>query len=94
MGLSEEPFTLIFPPMLVAIFFILLFGCRPILVLPPADIQVIYCELTEPEKDFYDALFKRSKVILRLICQCICFLTIPVSLTFFVFFGCIFSGEV
>ncbi|XP_010243463.1 PREDICTED: putative SWI/SNF-related matrix-associated actin-dependent regulator of chromatin subfamily A member 3-like 2 isoform X3 [Nelumbo nucifera] len=35
---------------------------RPILVLPPADIQVIYCELTEAEKDFYEALFKRSKV--------------------------------
>uniref|UniRef100_A0A803QKU8 Uncharacterized protein n=1 Tax=Cannabis sativa TaxID=3483 RepID=A0A803QKU8_CANSA len=33
-----------------------------ILVLPPADIQVIYCELTEAEKDFYEALFKRSKV--------------------------------
>lgn len=36
--------------------------CRPILVLPPADIQVIYCERTEAERDFYDALFKRSKV--------------------------------
>ncbi|XP_031283471.1 DNA repair protein RAD5A isoform X2 [Pistacia vera] len=35
---------------------------RPILVLPPADIQVIYCELTDVEKDFYEALFKRSKV--------------------------------
>ncbi|KAL9225619.1 hypothetical protein vseg_001521 [Gypsophila vaccaria] len=35
---------------------------RPILVLPPADVQVIYCELTEAEKDFYEALFKRSKV--------------------------------
>ncbi|KAJ7981104.1 DNA/RNA helicase protein [Quillaja saponaria] len=35
---------------------------RPILVLPPADIQVIYCELSEAEKDFYEALFKRSKV--------------------------------
>ncbi|EOY33588.1 DNA/RNA helicase protein isoform 2, partial [Theobroma cacao] len=35
---------------------------KPILVLPPADIQVIYCELTEAEKDFYEALFKRSKV--------------------------------
>ncbi|KAL5580233.1 hypothetical protein UlMin_012675 [Ulmus minor] len=35
---------------------------RPILVLPPADIQVIYCELTEAEKDFYEALYKRSKV--------------------------------
>ncbi|KAI5666522.1 hypothetical protein M9H77_16375 [Catharanthus roseus] len=34
---------------------------RPILVLPPADIQVIYCERTEAERDFYDALFKRSK---------------------------------
>lgn len=35
---------------------------RPILILPPADVQVIYCELTETEKDFYEALFKRSKV--------------------------------
>ncbi|KAL2536246.1 actin-dependent regulator of chromatin subfamily A member 3 [Forsythia ovata] len=35
---------------------------RPILVLPPADIQVMYCDLTEVEKDFYEALFNRSKV--------------------------------
>ncbi|XP_063943456.1 DNA repair protein RAD5A isoform X2 [Daucus carota subsp. sativus] len=35
---------------------------RPILILPPADMKVIYCELTEAEKDFYEALFKRSKV--------------------------------
>ncbi|CAO2814655.1 unnamed protein product [Amaranthus hypochondriacus] len=35
---------------------------RPILVLPPANIQVVYCEMTEAEKDFYEALFKRSKV--------------------------------
>lgn len=35
---------------------------RPILILPPADIQVIYCDLTEAEKDFYEALFSRSKV--------------------------------
>ncbi|XP_057474411.1 DNA repair protein RAD5A [Actinidia eriantha] len=35
---------------------------RPILVLPPVDARVIYCELTEAEKDFYEALFKRSKV--------------------------------
>lgn len=35
---------------------------RPILVLPPAEIQVVYCELTEAEQDFYEALFKRSKV--------------------------------
>ncbi|XP_065868143.1 DNA repair protein RAD5A isoform X2 [Euphorbia lathyris] len=35
---------------------------RPILVLPPANIQVTYCELTEAERDFYEALFKRSKV--------------------------------
>ncbi|KAG5403540.1 hypothetical protein IGI04_009659 [Brassica rapa subsp. trilocularis] len=34
---------------------------RPILVLPPADARVIYCELSESERDFYDALFKRSK---------------------------------
>lgn len=35
---------------------------RPILVLPPADIQVVYCNLTEAENDFYEALFKKSKV--------------------------------
>ncbi|KAI3693065.1 hypothetical protein L6452_32893 [Arctium lappa] len=35
---------------------------RPILVLPPTDIQVIECEQSEAEGDFYDALFKRSKV--------------------------------
>ncbi|CAH2072145.1 unnamed protein product [Thlaspi arvense] len=35
---------------------------RPILVLPPADVRVIYCELSESERDFYDALYKRSKV--------------------------------
>ncbi|KAL9161778.1 hypothetical protein ABFS82_07G042900 [Erythranthe guttata] len=35
---------------------------RAILVLPPTDIQVIECEQSEAEHDFYDALFKRSKV--------------------------------
>ncbi|KAF7837509.1 DNA repair protein RAD5B [Senna tora] len=35
---------------------------RPILVLPPADIQVIECEQSEAEQDFYNALYKRSKV--------------------------------
>ncbi|XP_030453460.1 DNA repair protein RAD5A isoform X2 [Syzygium oleosum] len=35
---------------------------RPILVLPPADVKIIYCELSEAEKDFYEALFKKSKV--------------------------------
>ncbi|GER57094.1 DNA repair helicase rad5 [Striga asiatica] len=35
---------------------------RPILVLPPADVQVVYCNLTEVENDFYGALFKKSKV--------------------------------
>ncbi|GMH12155.1 hypothetical protein Nepgr_013996 [Nepenthes gracilis] len=35
---------------------------KPILLLPPANVQVVYCELTEAEKDFYEALFKRSKV--------------------------------
>ncbi|KAF4349866.1 hypothetical protein F8388_021766 [Cannabis sativa] len=35
---------------------------RPILVLPPTDIQIIECEQSEAERDFYDALFKRSKV--------------------------------
>lgn len=43
-------------------FLLYLFVCRPILVLPPADIQVVYCNLTEAEKDFYEALFKKSKV--------------------------------
>ncbi|CAL9191464.1 unnamed protein product [Musa hybrid cultivar] len=36
--------------------------CRPILVLPPAQVEVLYCELSAAEKDFYEALFKRSKV--------------------------------
>ncbi|XP_015580945.2 DNA repair protein RAD5B isoform X2 [Ricinus communis] len=35
---------------------------RPILVLPPMDIQIIECEHSEAEHDFYDALFRRSKV--------------------------------
>ncbi|GLJ41479.1 hypothetical protein SUGI_0858480 [Cryptomeria japonica] len=35
---------------------------RPILVLPPTDVQVIECELSEAENDFYTALYKRSKV--------------------------------
>ncbi|KAE8731539.1 SWI/SNF-related matrix-associated actin-dependent regulator of chromatin subfamily A member [Hibiscus syriacus] len=35
---------------------------RPILILPPTDIQTIECEQSEAERDFYDALFKRSKV--------------------------------
>ncbi|CAL9242169.1 unnamed protein product [Arabidopsis halleri] len=33
-----------------------------ILELPPTDIQVIECEQSEAERDFYTALFKRSKV--------------------------------
>ncbi|XP_019181191.1 PREDICTED: putative SWI/SNF-related matrix-associated actin-dependent regulator of chromatin subfamily A member 3-like 3 isoform X2 [Ipomoea nil] len=36
--------------------------CRPILVLPPTDIQVIECEQSEAERDFYDALYQKSKV--------------------------------
>ncbi|XP_048130546.1 DNA repair protein RAD5B isoform X2 [Rhodamnia argentea] len=35
---------------------------RPILTLPPTDIQTIECEQSEAEQDFYDALFRRSKV--------------------------------
>ncbi|XP_008438555.2 DNA repair protein RAD5B [Cucumis melo] len=35
---------------------------RPILVLPPTDVQTVTCEQSEAEHDFYDALFKRSKV--------------------------------
>ena len=41
---------------------------RPILVLPPTDIQIIECEHSEAERDFYDALFKRSKVSLSSKC--------------------------
>jgi len=37
---------------------------RPILNLPPANIEVKYCDLSEAEKDFYEALFRRSKVML------------------------------
>ncbi|TKY53702.1 SWI/SNF-related matrix-associated actin-dependent regulator [Spatholobus suberectus] len=35
---------------------------RPILFLPPIDIQLIACEQSESERDFYEALFARSKV--------------------------------
>ncbi|KAL9390008.1 hypothetical protein Peur_018613 [Populus x canadensis] len=35
---------------------------RPILVLPPTDFQITECEQSEAELDFYDALFRRSKV--------------------------------
>ncbi|XP_027364407.1 DNA repair protein RAD5B-like [Abrus precatorius] len=35
---------------------------RPILFLPPTDIQLIECEQSESERDFYDALFAGSKV--------------------------------
>ncbi|XP_039139181.1 DNA repair protein RAD5B [Dioscorea cayenensis subsp. rotundata] len=35
---------------------------RPILVLPPVNVQVVECEQSEAERDFYDALFKKSKV--------------------------------
>ncbi|XP_058078009.1 DNA repair protein RAD5B isoform X2 [Magnolia sinica] len=35
---------------------------RPILVLPPVDIHLVECEQSEAERDFYDALFKKSKV--------------------------------
>ncbi|XP_020110777.1 putative SWI/SNF-related matrix-associated actin-dependent regulator of chromatin subfamily A member 3-like 2 isoform X4 [Ananas comosus] len=35
---------------------------RPIITLPPANVEVLYCDLSETEKDFYDALFRRSKV--------------------------------
>ncbi|KAL5994539.1 hypothetical protein ACLOJK_024592 [Asimina triloba] len=34
---------------------------RPILVLPPIDIQLVECEQSEEERDFYDALFQKSK---------------------------------
>lgn len=42
-------------------------NCRPILVLPPADVKIIYCELSEAEKDFYEALFKKSKVCVPIV---------------------------
>ena len=42
---------------------------RPILVLPPTDIKIIECEQSEAEHDFYDALFRRSKVSLVLLMQ-------------------------
>ncbi|XP_010542930.1 PREDICTED: putative SWI/SNF-related matrix-associated actin-dependent regulator of chromatin subfamily A member 3-like 3 [Tarenaya hassleriana] len=35
---------------------------RLILELPPTDVQVVECEQSEEERDFYTALFKRSKV--------------------------------
>ncbi|KAJ1701896.1 hypothetical protein LUZ63_001675 [Rhynchospora breviuscula] len=35
---------------------------RPILVLPPVDVQVVECEPSEAERDFYQALFRRSQV--------------------------------
>nr|CAB3484046.1 unnamed protein product [Digitaria exilis] len=35
---------------------------NPILVLPPAHIEVVECEQSEHERDFYEALFRRSKV--------------------------------
>ncbi|XP_024376643.1 DNA repair protein RAD5A isoform X1 [Physcomitrium patens] len=34
---------------------------RPILVLPSVDMQVVECEFTEAEQDFYTALYKKSK---------------------------------
>ncbi|XP_047317649.1 DNA repair protein RAD5B [Impatiens glandulifera] len=35
---------------------------RPIIVLPPTDIKVIECQQSQAERDFYDALFQRSKM--------------------------------
>lgn len=35
---------------------------RPILVLPPSETEVVECEFSEAERDFYDALYKKSKV--------------------------------
>ncbi|EEC76859.1 hypothetical protein OsI_15041 [Oryza sativa Indica Group] len=35
---------------------------NPILVLPPANIEIVECEQSEDERDFYEALFRRSKV--------------------------------
>uniref|UniRef100_A0ACD5V1J1 Uncharacterized protein n=1 Tax=Avena sativa TaxID=4498 RepID=A0ACD5V1J1_AVESA len=36
---------------------------NPILVLPPAHIEIVECEQSVEERDFYEALFRRSKVI-------------------------------
>ncbi|KAI5059598.1 hypothetical protein GOP47_0025917 [Adiantum capillus-veneris] len=35
---------------------------RPILELPPSEASVVNCEFSEAERDFYDALYKKSKV--------------------------------
>ncbi|KAI5069906.1 hypothetical protein GOP47_0014249 [Adiantum capillus-veneris] len=35
---------------------------RPILVLPPSETEVVECEFSEAERDFYDALYKKSKI--------------------------------
>ncbi|THU56669.1 hypothetical protein C4D60_Mb11t19660 [Musa balbisiana] len=35
---------------------------KPILVLPPANFRTVECEQSEAERDFYEALFERSKV--------------------------------
>jgi len=35
---------------------------RPILFLPPIDIELIECKQSESERDFYETLFERSKV--------------------------------
>ncbi|MCO5591366.1 hypothetical protein L7F22_045349 [Adiantum nelumboides] len=35
---------------------------RPILELPPIEASVVDCEFSEAERDFYDALYKKSKV--------------------------------
>ncbi|KAK8468266.1 hypothetical protein PHAVU_007G272200 [Phaseolus vulgaris] len=35
---------------------------RPILSLPPIDIEFIECKQSESERDFYEALFERSKI--------------------------------
>uniref|UniRef100_A0A453AHM4 SWI/SNF-related matrix-associated actin-dependent regulator of chromatin subfamily A member 3-like 3 n=1 Tax=Aegilops tauschii subsp. strangulata TaxID=200361 RepID=A0A453AHM4_AEGTS len=35
---------------------------KPILVLPPANVEVVECEQSIEERDFYEALFRRSKV--------------------------------
>lgn len=44
-------------------------------MLPPAQVEVLYCELSAAEKDFYEALFKRSKVELSFLFLCFkCFL--------------------
>ncbi|KAG0491573.1 hypothetical protein HPP92_004971 [Vanilla planifolia] len=35
---------------------------KPIILLPPAHVGVVVCQQSEEERDFYDALFRKSKI--------------------------------